>query len=128
MMGNCPSRLSVDLARRVRDELGIPLRWEPNAIFIRRTRAGRHQRAAGAWSWVFHPASHIGSAERASDLLKAPKLAFHKPTSHSYEIGVAMLTKDPCPECGAQMEQLIQPMSGRRCGIKCIKCPYRYDS
>lgn len=60
------------LAERMR-ELGHPVVISS----FRRTRAGRHQRASGAWLWSFNgakPCREYGSLWSVTDLLKAPRL------------------------------------------------------
>ena len=53
---------------------------KPEGLTLRRTKAGRHQRSAGAWSWFFDApndphVSEIGSQWSATEILKAKHLS-----------------------------------------------------
>lgn len=70
------SKLSVDMVKRLK-AAGVPLAKADDAYCIQRTRAGRHQRSAGAWSWSlrrvsetdYHMEIQIGSQWPAKELL-----------------------------------------------------------
>jgi hypothetical protein len=72
------------LVRRLREEHGIDI---PATAHVLRTGAGRHQRAAGAWTWhleavedgrrVFVP---YGSQSRVTDLLRCRAWVVEQPT------------------------------------------------
>ena len=73
---------------------------------IRRTRAGRHQRAAGAWSWWIHDPEYIGRTtggyETVGQLLYCPNIRISTDLrigDRSVECGcpgkcIARMTKD----------------------------------
>jgi len=64
------SKNAILLANRIKKEIGI----EVESV-INRTRAGRWQRAAGAWKWYMLTKNRrfVGSQDRAIYCLKAEK-------------------------------------------------------
>jgi hypothetical protein len=71
-----PSFYTEKLIERCREELKLNL---PEGTTIRRTKAGRHQKAAGAWSWYFWHPDHphlinIGGYDTVKNLARAKKL------------------------------------------------------
>lgn len=74
-------RKASELARKLVIRLkaaGVPLIKPDDAYRIRRTRAGRHQRSSGAWSWClernsltdYHMELSIGSQWPVKELLR----------------------------------------------------------
>lgn len=72
-MANNPSYNVRKLITRLR-ELGVSL---PDDAMVIRVRAGRWQRADGAWSWFFAHNAHIGSQWPVHELIKAKKLSLY---------------------------------------------------
>lgn len=68
--------------------LGVKLSSE---AVIRRVYAGRHQRAAGAWSWFVYdperPALQLGSQFSCTELLRCPSVdvSFHSSSGNNVD-------------------------------------------
>jgi len=62
------------LLKRLREELGLDI---PEDTVIHRTRAGRHQLAAGGWCWwiSLRTGATIGSFYTVKELAKSPYLS-----------------------------------------------------
>ena len=81
---------SETLLRRLRDELLLKI---PPTASIHRTRAGKHQMAAGSWLWWVDENPSIGSYCRVTDLIKTPILTADIVWSGGYpsvQIGVSI--------------------------------------
>lgn len=79
---------SQKLIQRLKTELGIDI---PDDVVIKTLRTGRHQKAAGAWSWCLWSTEHtnvtnIGSTYTVADLIKAPKIVISRRFNFSQEI------------------------------------------
>lgn len=78
-------------------DAGHELPGDPDDYEIKRTRAGRHQRSAGAWSWfLWHPwdsglagqASQFGSQWPAGKCAKAKTSIYVHPVHGTIELVV----------------------------------------
>lgn len=88
------SRLLSRLVRRLREEHDLDLEDD---LSMFRTRAGRHQRAAGAWAWFVLDSKNrevLASQYPISELVKAPKLTVYR----DYRYFGAPLEIDPAYE------------------------------
>ena len=65
------SKLAEKLAARIKELVGLEV-----VPKIERTRAGRHQRSEGTWSWYMVSVDGfcVGSQWTATECLRAPKL------------------------------------------------------
>ena len=79
-----PTPLSRRIARRLNAEI-VAAGWkvDPARCIIRRTHVGRHQRAAGAWTWELTDLdggppqplqAYVGSIFRAREIAAAPRI------------------------------------------------------
>ncbi len=90
--------LSERIVKRLREDHGLADRV-PDGSTIKRTHAGRHMRAWGAWSWYLvsptgRPVGY-GSTFPASALAKCPhKWEFEHKTWADVDLSI-----DPCTAC-----------------------------
>jgi hypothetical protein len=87
------------LIRRLREKHGIDI---PDSAYVRRTGAGRHQLAGGAWRWhmfASDDAGHLvlmpyGSQYTITELLRCRAWVIEQPTSRAPDANI-----DPCDGC-----------------------------
>jgi hypothetical protein len=81
---------SEKLIQRIKTELGIDI---PDGTIVKTLHTGRHQKAAGAWSWSLYNSlftqsdmSRYGSSYTVAQCLKAKKLAISTRFTFAMEI------------------------------------------